>query len=306
VERQRVWPGAGGVTDAGRGRGSSPAFRPPTAEQVARHLGGHRVAPPSPLPGRLMLAAVVLGVLIDVVGGLALGSLLALAGVAGLVGLVIWRRREAAALVKEARRVQELAMLRHHRAAIRRAWRLLPRLTALPVLHHRLIAVLAHSLDRARAFDAATACIDELLETLAPDSPAAVPLRVQRANLVLLSDRLAEGDEALRRLRGRVETLAGTPAFAAYRMAQLVQHVRTHHFGDAVALAGDLRLDLQPLGVDAGYGHGLMALCYQSRAEAGDADREQAQRWWSSATLLLPPGELASRFPELTPLTLSR
>jgi hypothetical protein len=76
--------------------------------------------------------------------------------------------------------------------------------------------------------------------------------------------------------------------------------VRTNHFADAVEGCDGLLDELRPLGVDAGYGHALVALAYHHLA--GAAAGEQAALWWSRATLLVAAPALLDRFAELRPL----
>ncbi len=121
-----------------------------------------------------------------------------------------------------------------------------------------------------------------------------------------------------------VERLGRTPVTAGFRLARLIQDVRTHHFADALETSDELIDELRPLGVEAGYGMALMALCYHQhhrrQAEHTDTDTDAASagtggapdtagpsdavaRWWQRATLLLPAPVLVDRFPELKVLT---
>jgi len=135
-----------------------------------------------------------------------------------------------------------------------------------------------------------------------------VHIGVSRANAALGADRLSDADDSIRRLRGAVEAFPDTTISATYRLAQLAQQVRTHHFAEGVKENDDLLDALRPLGVEAGYGHALMALChYHDPTQGETADdataHDAAKQWWGRATLLLPSHTLLSRYPELKPLT---
>lgn len=288
---------------------SSPApeiFTPPTAEQLSEHLDRH--PPRAPTPWAVWGPMVV--VVVVALFGLALGGPFAFAlpwlAVMGLLVFLAVRVRTGRELEAQASETQELAMLRQFPAALRRAWRLLPRLDTNPLLHARIVALMAHCLDQVKQFDAAIVGYDYLLDNLPGDNPGAAQLRVQRAIAALLSDRLSDADDSLRRLRGGIDRYSGTAVSAGYRLAQLVQQVRTNHFADAVAESGDVLEALRPLGVEAGYGHALVALSYQhAPGEDPRAAHRASQQWWQRATLLLPEETLVDRFPELLPLSMN-
>lgn len=223
---------------------------------------------------------------------------LALVGVVVYLAVRVWRQR---GLERRATRVQELTLLRHHAEAVRRAWTLVPAVTRQPNLYVRCVALLSQCLEHLKAYDAAMVGYDKLLEHLPGDHPAAIQLRAHRAMAALHSHRLADADDTLRQLRGRVEPYAQTPIGATYRLAELTQAVRTNHYADALEEADRLLEELRPLGVEAGYGHALLALCHrEDRSERDEQDRRAAvERWWRRATLLLPEAALVDRYPEL-------
>src|SRR5690606_10485087 len=111
---------------------------------------------------------------------------------------------------------------------------------------------------------------DRLLDMLPQDHPGAIHLRIHRAIAALSAERLLDADEALRRLRNVTSDYARTPLAALYRFAELIQIVRTGHYDDALHEADTLLDALRPLGIEAGYGHALLALCYQQAR--GDRD----------------------------------
>jgi len=131
-----------------------------------------------------------------------------------------------------------------------------------------------------------------------------VQLRTFRAICALHADRLADADDTLRQLRGLIAPYAKGAVGAAYRLAELTQHVRTHHYTEGLERADRMLEDLRPLGVEAGYGHALIALCHQEdRADRDAATRQQqVDLWWRRATLLLPAAALTERYPELNRL----
>lgn len=196
-------------------------------------------------------------------------------------------------------------MLRRHAEALRLAWGLLPKLRQSPQLHARLVAMMAHDLAEVGADEAALTGLDYLLERVPRDHPISQHLSLERAILMLSTDRLSDGDEAIRRLR-HVREPGGIPALAAmHRFAELYQMIRTNHFADAVHCQTNLVEDLRPLGVEAGYGYGMMALAHHRLSQWGmDVEPptrigDGAEHWWAMATLLLSPTAAAVRFPEL-------
>lgn len=229
----------------------------------------------------------------------------------GLFIFMVVRARRARALEGKVTRAGELAMLRHDRAALRMSWRLLPELTGVPPLHQRCVAIVGHCLDQIGAYESSLVVYDYLLEVMTGSPAGAVQLRIQRAIVALACDHLADADDALRSLRGQVgESHTPAPVRAAYRLATLVQDVRTAHFADAIEGCGGLIDELRPLGVEAGFGHALMAFCYHRMGQQQGHEQAQtpkaptdylqaAARWWTRATLLVPAKALVHRFPEL-------
>lgn len=278
-------------------------FRPPTPEQFEQYLQRYSPQPPSAWEARLPILGIgVVLLLVVIFDGLAL-----LLPWLVLIGLLIYfsvRAKRAKAIEQQAVRIHELAMLRKYPQALRDAWRLLPALTKHPTLYVRTVAMMAHCLDQLRAHDAAIVGYDQLLGHLPDEHPGSVQLRIQRAIAALFADRLTDADDALRRVRNIIGPYAGTPVAALYRLAVLIQDVYTHHYTDAVEQAGDIADALRPLGVEAGFGHALMALCYQQdrAADDPDAQRQAQTRWWKQATTLIPEAALIERFPQLASL----
>ncbi|MEM6554001.1 MAG: hypothetical protein AAF750_17940, partial [Planctomycetota bacterium] len=120
-------------------------------------------------------------------------------------------------------------------------------------------------------------------------------------------DRLGDADEELRRVRGVVEGFGEVGGGASqatalraeererlaagYAYAGLVQDVVTHHFAEAVERGDGLVERLRPMGMEAGYGYGLMALCHWKVG-----DEAGARRWWTRAVLLVPGEALVGRY----------
>lgn len=275
-------------------------FVPPNPEQVASHLADH---PPRNAPlWQRRIPLIVLGamiVMVLIVPG-PIGLVLPWLALIGLMGWVTYRTRTARRLERESMALRDLAMLRRFPDALRRAWRLLPKVAGQPMLHARTVTVLAHCLDQLQAYESAIAGYDFLAEHLPDEHPGTMHVKVQRAICSLYAEQLVDADDELRALRQPIESYPGTPLSAAYRYARLIQDVRTHHDRDAIEAADDLVDELRPLGVEAGYGHALLALCYHRI----DPDTDAERLWWTNATALLPAETLLRRFPELEPLTI--
>ena len=276
------------------------SFTPPTPQQLEDHL--RRCSPRQARRWVTMLPFAGLGMVIVLTfasdGLVSLVSpVLVLAAL--LVGLNV-RVRLLRRLERDVGWVQEFTALRHYREAMARGWRLLPQLRRSPETHGRTVAAMAFCLDQLKAYDSAIVAYDYVLDMAPANQPAAVQLVVQRAGAQLMGDRLTDGDDALRRLRGTMAPYEQTPIGAGYRLAALIQQVRTNHFADAVAESADLAESLRPLGVDAGFGYALMALShYMTGSPPNDAPDSPAAVWWARATMLLAPSVLIGRFDEL-------
>jgi len=280
------------------------SFEPPSAERLQRHLDENPATRPA--PWRSQLPLVFLGVLAVAVLLAANPYFAVLPWIALIVFMVVMsnRIRQRRQLHAEVVRAWELAMLRQHRDALGRAWRLLPRVSHNPELHTRVVVVMAHCLDDLAAWPAVLVAYDALLELLPPAHPLSAQVRVQRASASLQDDRLADADNALNKLRGAVDNQPGS-VMGGYHLARLVQDVRTGHYADAIEQADQTVKAMLPLGVEAGYGYGLLAMCHgalaprEEDAEKAGAMRQEAQTLWSKATLLIPPAALVHRFPVL-------
>lgn len=285
-------------------------FAPPTAEELRAYLEKHaprgmgRHRPWLPL----LAMATAMAVLVAAEEGWA--ALGALGVLAGLVGLSAAQRRRVLGLEREVAKVHELALQRQWARAMAGAWGLLPRLRGLPDLFARTTAFFAYGLDEQGAFEAAIVGYDFLLRHLPAEHPGAMLLMIQRAMAQLAVDRLTDADDALRRLR-HLEQWPGSGLSAAYRLAVLRQMVRTQHYADAAGLEDRLIERLRPLGVEAGYGYGLMALAKWRLASEGagagagaelESRGEGAEEWWRRATLLLPVEALVRKFADLRPV----
>jgi tetratricopeptide (TPR) repeat protein len=281
-------------------------FSPPDAEKVSEHLSRWAPTPPSPWAARAPMIVLIASLVLMLVLTHPLAAVLPWLALGGILIQGAWRVRTARTLEREVTGLGEQAMLRRYRAALRRAWMVLPWLVHHPSLHGRTVAALAQSLDDLGAYESAIAAYDHLLEGMPEQGPPTMHLRISRAVAALRADHLADGDETLRKVRGAIDPYLGSPIGAAFRMAQLIQDVRTHHYADALDFEPTLLDDLRPLGVEAGFGHALMALCCQAARSETPRDTERqralAQRWWQRARTLLPEQTLLNEFPELSPL----
>ncbi|MFN3166045.1 MAG: hypothetical protein ACE37H_03165 [Phycisphaeraceae bacterium] len=285
-------------------------FEPPTAQQLSQHLAAN---PPVQAIGWRSRLPVLILVVLGLSLLLSLSPALALLPWLVLMGFVVYlsaKMRAARELQERVTRAWEMSMIRRYREALGRAWELVPLCSKQPELHGRVVTIIAHILGELHQDEAAQVAYQYLLDRLPPDHPLALRLKVRSAIAMLGSDRLADADDALRKLRGQIDQAKDDGLKANYRWARLLQDVRTGHYADATEHAEQTAAALQPLGVDAGYGHGLLALCYHQLAlHEPDADAarradlaDHATRWWDKATLLIPPAALVFRHPDLGPL----
>ena len=285
------------MTDQTRKTSSDHLPEVPSAHQVAGHLGHHGLRRPSRLLSWLPLAAIVAVFVLSMTVRHVVTLIVPWLVLVGILAFGYGWRRWLGHLEQRVTRAQELSMMRYHREALYAAWRLLPRVTTVPGMHGRVLTVLAHCLDQFKAYDAAIVAYDGLIEWLPPQHPGTVQLRIQRAIAQLQCGQLLDADDALRGLRGAVGTIGHTVTAAGFCLARLIQQVRTHHYADAVESAPMLLDNLRPLGVEAAYGHALMALSYSHLADPAAA--RHARMWWSRATLMIPAVALVDRFAEL-------
>ncbi len=274
---------------------------PPGAEQVRRHLAHHGPIPRTAWhawrPLLLLAVALVLSATIDAPWA----RLLPWVAIVVAIAMTTSRARRTEALAHQLVQLQEFIMLRRYVHALRLAWRLLPRTTSIPAFHGRIVAFLAHGLDQVGAYDAAIVTYDYMIERLPAQHPGAHQMQIARSIAHLNNGQLADADTGLRGVRRQVEEHALPPIRASLRFACLLQQIRTHHFAEAREGAGALETELRPLGIEAGYGHALMALaCHMTSDTERGAD--VAAAWWDRATMLLPAGVLTARFPELLPV----
>ncbi len=284
---------------------SAAPFSPPSAEQVAAHLASNPPRAQSKSAGYAALLAIGFAMALMFSSPDGLMPLVGMLVVAGVFVYLFRRGLRMRDLERRASRAAELALTHHAPQSLRLAWQLLPGVTAVPQLHGRTVAMIAQNLDRLRQFDGAVVAYDELIKRLPRDHPAAVHFRILRAMAHLFCDRLADADDELRKVRNVIDRFVDTAVAAAYRLAELFQRIRTHHFDDALGLADNLLDDLRPLGVEAGYGHALMALSYMKFADKHDdaSAAEQGGQWWGRATMLLTTEQLVFRHEELRELS---
>jgi len=138
-------------------------FVPPTPEQLEAHLDAHPPRPLSPWTARAPLIVMVVAIAAAVALGGAFAAVLPWLVLLGVFVFLTVRVKQGRSLEQNATRAQELAMLRHYPEAMRRAWRLVPAVTHQPSLYVRCVALLAQSLQQARAYDAAITGYDRLL-----------------------------------------------------------------------------------------------------------------------------------------------
>lgn len=273
-------------------------FDPPTPQAVEQLLHEHPPTAPSMGLRLLPIALLVACLLVSTMLGGILGFVLPWIALAGMIIYITVFQRHRKRLSTEARAVQDQVMLRNYVPALRASWGLVPKLVTMPGLHGQTIAAMAHALDQLQLHEQAARAYEFLLGHLPPDHPAAWQIQLNRAVVALTCEQLSDADDLLRKLRPVAEQHPD-PTFAGQLLtARLAQMTLTHHNDDAIATADTLLEDLRPLGVDAGYGHALVALAYQRRGQP-----EAAKTWWQRATLLVPEHALCLRYPQLLEMT---
>ena len=274
------------------------SFIAPTSLQVRNYLRRHGLREPSGWLTWGPIAALVGLLMLSLMSANPVTAFLPWVGAGAIVFGLSARVNHVRRLGQRVARSQELAVLRQWPVSLRMCWRLLPSVAGLPGLHSRVVAVMATCLDQVKAYEAAVEAYGYLLDQLPPDQPGTVQLRIHYAIALVLDGRLADADDTLQRLRGAVDSFPGTTISGSYRLARLAQQSRTHHWEEAVESSVDTRETLCPLGIDAGFGYGLLALAYQHMANRGDRRAaRQCRLWWLRATTLVPRGGSDRPFP---------
>ncbi len=272
---------------------------PPTPQQVDEHLDRWAVRRPPVATAWAPWMVLVFCVALGVVSGGGWALVLMWFGLVTFWLIVAARTRRFRRLESQVNAVRELAVLRRWRQALRTAWRTLPSVATAPPMHDRLVAMMALCLDQLGAYEAAITAYDYLIDRLPPDEPIAVQASLQRAIAQLADNRLTDADHAIRVQRAQVDSANHPVLSATFRLAELIQQIKTNHWNDAARDSHGLVDALRPLGIDAANGYALAALAHLGQSDSGATSPEQAQRWWRRATLLLPRAALTGRFPEL-------
>lgn len=290
---------------------AAPAIRPPSPEQFHAWLTAHPLSPPARGVWVGPVTVLLLGLIASLVIPGPTGLLLPWIALMGVVGWLRWRTMQSRELEGYTGGLTELAVLRRPGDALRRGWVVLPRLTQRPALHGRTVAVMSQCLAELGQYDAAVVGYDHVLSLLPPSHPAKPQLGLDRTVSCLMSERLTEAEDGLSRMR-ELEVEGPRALRANYRFARLLQAFMLHRDAEAVEwdASGDLLTELRPLGIEAGYGHALLALChhrFSQREHEDEACRHEARArsavWWGTAQQLLPVERLAARFPEVDALT---
>lgn len=282
------------------------SFTPPSPKQVTEHLV--RCAP---RVSRMWVTQLPLFLLIFAAGLTLFANdvLTAIIPWLILIGVVIFsafRVKRIRNIQQRVERVGEWTQLGQHQRAVRAIWKLLMITQMMPELHGRLVALMAHNLDRLSSWPAAEVAYDYLITRMPADHPGSVQLQLQRTILQLFNDELTTADNNIRKLRPLATEISDSPIAATYHYAVLLQHIRTYHFAEAVAENREHLVErLRPLGIEAGHGYALLAWSYFQLAQRQPDDEnlmQQAMAWWHKATLLVASDQLLQRQADLKPL----
>lgn len=281
-------------------------FIPPSPKQVTAHL--HRCAPRvsrlwvTQLPLFLLIFAAVLTLFAQDL----LTATMPWMILVGVVAYAMVRVRQVRSIQDRVMKVSEWTQIGQHERATRAIWKLLPVVQMMPELHGRLVALMAHNLDRLTAWPAAEIAYDYLITRMPSDHPGSVQLQLQRTVLQLFNDELTTADNNIRKLRPLAIELKNSPVSATFYYAALLQHVRTLHFSEAVEENRDTLVErLRPLGVEAGHGYALLAWSFFQLANRRPDEPQRMQQaldWWHKATLLMPTAKLLARQEDLKSL----
>lgn len=160
-------------------------------------------------------------------------------------------------------------------------------------LRSRAFMILAGLLETRKQHDVAGHIYESLLRRRLGD-----PMTLHQAQLALASSKLRNEEltDAVN-LIGRLQQIEMPPPLRAiFEAVRLHQQVFMGQNEDAVAEISQRRdLFRRHLSTRAGYAYGLLAAALHRLGR-----KDEAQRFWHDATLLVPPGKLTDRFDILT------
>ena len=224
------------------------------------------------------------------------------------MGIMVWtilnvkRAKKAEARTNQ---LSELAMQRRYVQAIREAWVFLSERSVRgnPVLYIRVLSVIGHCLHEVGSYEAGTEVYNYMIEHVPSGNAQAMQMKAYRAIAWLMDDQLADADDAIRGLRHVREDYKNTVLSASVFFAELLQCVKTNSFEEGIGMAEKGLEELRPMGIEAGYGHGLIALCYVKHGEFGgewkDEHENGVKLWWERAKCLIEEKYLLRKLPEL-------
>ena len=159
---------------------------------------------------------------------------------------------------------------------------------------------------------------DQIYQAIAQEQPHSLLgslALLGRAIILLKLDQLADADTIIRQLE--VSAQAGSLK-SLVLLARMYQQIKTGHYAEALENASE-KCELARLGLStkAAYIYALLALAYKRRVQVDyspqshdqaplkdqDQDQDQAKSNWMRATMLLKPGSLIEKFPELAELS---
>jgi tetratricopeptide (TPR) repeat protein len=220
----------------------------------------------------------------------------------GLGGLVTWFMAMGYVSARRLRMeqtavgaVDELIQLRRWPEAGLLLQSMLSRPARSPVARAQSLLYLAMVLARYHRFEDSVKVHEYILEDIPLDDSTDHAVRLGRAMALLREDHLLDADRAIAELR---RTSRGIES-AGLALVEIYRDVKTGHAAEAIEMfESHLAVMRRQLGHRVADAWALVARAYDFLER-----KEDAQKAYDNAMILLPLGELLRRYPEIKPLT---
>jgi hypothetical protein len=221
--------------------------------------------------------------------GLAIAGMIASVAAAGFVRVRRTRAEHAAVVA-----VEEMMQLRRWAEAGLLLQSLLSRPARSPLARAQALLFLAMVLARYHRFEDSVVVDDYILDAIPLDDATDHAIRLGRAMSLLREENLLDADRAIMDLR---RTSRGVDS-GGLALVEIYRDVKTGHPQEAIEMF-ESRVDVmrRQLGHRVADAWALVARAYDMVDRREDADRS-----FTNATLLMPWAELSRRYPEVSPL----
>ena len=198
-------------------------------------------------------------------------------------------------LARWSRKAADLCLLERWEEAIEPLRKVLNRPVNLPQIRYQGLLELAGVAEHTGKVDQAR----QIYRAIGQEQPHGLLGRLAlmgEAVVLLKMDHLADAETVIRQLELSAE---GPGLKSLVLLARMYQQIKTGHYSEALEDESN-KCELARLGLStkAGYVYGLLGLAHINQTK----NEEQAKKYWRQATMLIRPGNLVEKFPELAQL----